>query len=158
MNLFHIKISLLFLGSLIQAQIISAGFKYEKRGMFQATVNYPFLFDKEKPYDFYAGADYTTKNEEVPSGLAPQLGFAYYLVDNKTKDFLVSANLNAGYLFDFNPEFENQFRITPHIYFELLSLLNLKVGYEYLMPLNQGFPFISVGIGGGFMFRHFSVM
>lgn len=158
MKFFLIHLCVLLFGGLLQAQIISAGFKYEKKGMFQATVNYPFLFDKEKPFDFYAGFDYTTKNEEVPSGLAPQLGFAYYMVDDKAKDFLVSANLNAGYLFDFNPEFENQFRITPHIYFEFISLLNLKVGYDYLMPLNQGFPFISIGIGGGFMFRHFSVM
>lgn len=157
MKLFLLQISIFLLGSLVQAQILSAGFKYDKKGMFQASLNFPFLLDKEKPYDFYAGVDYTTKNEEMPSGLAPQLGFAYYLVDDKTKDFLISANLNAGYLFDFNEEFDNQFRLTPHIYFELISLLNLKIGYEYWMPLNQGFPFISIGIGGGFMFRHFSV-
>ncbi|MGB6083390.1 hypothetical protein [Moheibacter sp.] len=141
-----------------QAQVISAGFKYDKKGMFQATVNYPTLFDKNKPFDIYFGLDYTTKNDEIPSGLAPQLGLAYYIVDNDYKDYLLSANLNAGYLFDFNKEFDNQFRISPHIYFELLSLLNLKVGYEYMMPLGKGYPFVSIGIGGGFMFRHFKMM
>lgn len=155
MKLIHIKVLLMLSGSLIQAQVISAGFiKYDKKGMFQATVNYPLLFNKDKSYDFYAGLDYTTKNHEVPSGLAPQLGFAYYIVDSDYKDYLLSANLNAGYLFDFN----NQFRISPHIYFELLSLLNLKAGYDYMMPLGKGYPFVSIGIGGGFMFRHFNIM
>ncbi|SRR5690606_34373301 len=157
-KLFLLIILFFFNSQLIEAQVVSAGFKYDKKGMFHAALNYPFFLDKEKPFDFYAGLDFTTKNNEVPSGLAPQLGFAYYLVDDKAKDFLISANLNAGYLFDFNKEFDNQFRVTPHLYFELLSLLNLRVGYEYLMPFNKGFLFVSIGIGGGFMFRHFSIM
>jgi|SRR5690606_17267296 len=159
-NLKRILFGLIFLSGLIfsEAQILSAGVKFDKKPMFQATFNAPILFDKNKPFDIFLGADYTTKNSEIPSGLAPQLGFAYYLVDDEYKDFILSANFTAGYLFDFNKKFDNQFRFSPHIYFEFLSLFNAKLGYEYLMPFNKGFPFISIGIGGGMMFRHFRIM
>lgn len=144
--------------NITNAQIISAGVKFDKKPMFQATFNAPIFFDKNKPFDIFWGADYTTKNSEIPSGLAPQLSFAYYLVDDEYKDFILSANFTAGYLFDFNKKFDNQFRFSPHIYFEFLSLFNAKLGYDYLTPFNKGFPFISIGIGGGMMFRHFRVM
>ena len=156
----QILFGLIFLlGSIIaNAQIFSAGAKFQEKTMFQATFNAPIFFDKNKPFDIFWGADYTTKNSKTPSGLAPQLGFAYYLVDEKSKNFMLSANFSAGYLFDFNKKFDNQFRFSPHIYFEFLSLINVRLGYDYLTPINQGYPFVSIGIGGGMMFRHFSVM
>lgn len=140
------------------AQIFSLGYRQDKKAMFQAEFNYPFLMDKNRPYNFLVGLDYTTPNKAVPSGLSPQLTFGYYVLDDEYKDYLVMAGLGTGYLFDFNKQFDNQFRITPHLYFEYLGLLNLKLGYNYMIPLQKGYPYVSIGVGGFHMFRYFRLM
>lgn len=140
------------------AQIFSLGMKQDKRPMFQAALNVPLVFEKDKKYDFTVGVDYTSKNPKQPSGLAPQIGLVRYIVDNRYKDFLVSANLQTGYLFDFNKGMDNQFRLSPHLYVEYQGVLHCRGGYDYAMPLQKGYPFISIGIGGLMMFRHFSIM
>lgn len=153
-------IGLLFLFGIIfhaNAQVFNIGGKYSEKSMFQASINVPLLFDKDKPYDFALGLDYTTGNKLAPSGLQPQLTAMYFLVDDKNKSYLVSANLSAGYLFDFNKHFDNEIRVSPHLYLEFI-LMNIKVGYDYLMSSQKGYPFISIGFGGGHLFRHFSVM
>lgn len=140
------------------SQVFSVGAKQDKRTMFQAALNFPVVFDNNKNYDFTIGVDYTSKNHTQPSGLSPQLGFVRYIVDSKYKDFLVSANVQTGYLFDFNRGMGKQFRVSPHLYIEYQSFLNCKIGYDYAMPLQKGYPFVSIGIGGLMMFRHFSIM
>jgi len=141
----------------VKAQVFSVGAKYDKATMFQASFNIPVLFDKYKPYDFAFGLDYTTPNAKAPSGLRPQFTAMYFLIDDKYKSYNVSAGVITGYLFDFNKEFNNQFRVSPHVYMEAFPF-TIKVGHDYVMPLNQGHFFISIGIGGGYLFRHFSVM
>lgn len=147
----------LFCNQSVKAQIINVGAKYDKVAMFQASFNVPVLFDKHKPYDFAFGLDYTSPNAKAPSGLQPQFTAMYFLVDDKYKSYNISAGVTSGYLFDFNKEFNNQFRVSPYIYTEVFPF-NIKVGHEYVMPLNQGQFFISIGIGGGYLFRHFSIM
>jgi len=147
----------LFCNQSVKAQIINVGAKYDKAAMFQASFNIPILFDKYKPYDFAFGLDYTSPNAKAPSGLQPQFTAMYFLVDDKYKSYNISAGVTTGYLFDFNKEFNNQFRISPYVYTEVFPF-NIKVGHEYVMPLNQGQFFISIGIGGGYLFRHFSIM
>ncbi len=142
----------------VKAQIIHAGAKFDRKLMFNATANYAVFYKDKKPFELMIGADFTTGNDKVPSGLAPQISFGYFIVGDEYKDYMIFGGLTGGYLFDFNKEFENQFRITPHIYFEYMALLNLKIGYDYLMPHHKGYPFISIGIGGLQMFRHFKVM
>ncbi|SFT02553.1 hypothetical protein [Sphingobacterium wenxiniae] len=141
----------------LHAQVVSVGGKFDKKPMFQASLNAPVFFNKYLPYDIAFGLDYTTRNKEAPSGLQPQVTGMYFIVDNDYKDFLVSANVTAGYLFDFNKQFANQFRVSPHVYFEIPFCM-VKVGYDYTMPLNKGYPFVSVGLGGFLLFRHFKVM
>lgn len=141
----------------INAQLIGAGTKFDKQFMFQANVNIPIKFDSNYKYEIAFGVDYTTNNPEAPSGLQPQVTGIYYIVDEKAKSYLVYGGLTAGYLFDFNKEFDNQIRLTPHIYFEYYSLIYIKAGVDYATPVNKIYPFISVGIGGGHMFRHFSI-
>ena len=148
----------IFTISKASAQIFSLGIKQDKRPMFQAALNVPVVFDRDKNYDFTVGVDYSSKNPKQPSGLAPQVGFVRYIVDNRYKDFLVSANVHTGYLFDFNKGMDNQFRVSPHLYVEYQALFNCRIGYDYMMPLQKGYPFISIGIGGLMMFRHFSIM
>lgn len=140
------------------AQIFSLGMKQDRRPMFQAALNLPLVFDNDKNYDFTVGVDYTSENPRQPSGLAPQVGFVRYIVDNRYKDFLVSANVQTGYLFDFNKGIDNQFRVSPHLYVEYQGFFHCRVGYDYAMPLQKGYPFVSIGIGGLMMFRHFSIM
>ncbi|MDR2283646.1 MAG: hypothetical protein LBE37_10575 [Sphingobacterium sp.] len=160
MNRYYLCLLLLGIFSISRAsaQIFSLGMKQDKRPMFQASLNVPLVFDKGKNYDFTVGVDYTSKNPKQPSGLAPQLGYVRYIVDNRYKDFLVSANLQAGYLFDFNKGMDNQFRVSPHLYVEYQGLFHCRVGYDYAMPLQKGYPFVSIGIGGLMMFRHLSFM
>ncbi|MEG1376054.1 MAG: hypothetical protein RSC81_03165 [Myroides sp.] len=148
---------LFFCNQSVKAQIINVGAKYDKAPMFQASINIPVLFDKYKPYDFAFGLDYTSPNANAPSGLQPQFTAMYFLVDDKYKSYNISAGVTSGYLFDFNKEFNNQFRVSPYVYMEAFPF-NIKVGHEYVMPLNQGQFFISIGIGGGYLFRHFSIM
>ncbi|KAA5534284.1 hypothetical protein [Paenimyroides baculatum] len=147
----------LFCNHSIKAQVFSLGAKYDKAAMFQASFNVPVLFDKYKPYDFAFGLDYTSPNAKAPSGLQPQFTAMYFLVDDKYKSYNISAGITSGYLFDFNKEFNNQFRVSPYVYTEVFPF-TIKVGHEYVMPLNQGQFFISIGIGGGYLFRHFSIM
>ncbi len=89
------------------------------------------------------------------SGLQPQVTGMYFLLDEANRNFLISANLTAGYLFDFNKQFAHQVRISPHVYFEI-PLLMVKVGYGYMIPLQKGYPFVSIGIGGFQLFRNVS--
>jgi len=98
-----------------------------------------------------------TVKTKAPSGLQPQFTAMYFLVDDKYKSYNISAGITSGYLFDFNKEFNNQFRVSPYVYMETFPF-NIKVGHEYVMPLNQGQFFVSIGIGGGYLFRHFSIM
>lgn len=148
---------LLFCSQSITAQVFSLGAKYDKAQMFQASINIPVMFDKYKPYDFAFGLDYTSPNTKAPSGLQPQFTAMYFLVDDKYKSYNISVGITSGYLFDFNKEFNNQFRVSPYIYMEVFPF-NVKVGHDYVMPLNQGQFFVSLGIGGGYLFRHFSIM
>jgi len=126
--------------------------------MLNITANYPIFIKQNKKFDLLLGTDYTTSNKNVPSGLAPQVTFNYFIVDNSLKDYMIYVGLTKGYLFDFNKDFENQFRITPHIYFEYMGLLNIKTGYDYLFPLKKGYPFISVGLGGLYMNKNLKIM
>lgn len=159
MKIFSVKIALFFLlvGGPIHAQVFSLGGKYDKKAMFQAALNVPVLFDKDKPYDVAFGLDYTTPNKNMPSGLQFQVTGMYFLDEGSSKSHLISAGITGGYLLDFNKEFSNQFRFSPHLYAEF-GLLTVKAGYDYLLPLQQGTPFISVGLGGGYLFRHFKIM
>lgn len=159
MNVFSGKIVVFFLffSGFLQAQIISLGGKYDQKPMFQAAVNAPVLFDKDRPYDVALGLDYTTPNKKMPSGLQLQVTGMYFVVEDDYKSYLISAGITSGYLFDFNKEFSNQFRLSPHLYAEF-GLFVVKAGYDYLLPLQQGTPFISIGLGGGYLFRHFKIM
>lgn len=140
------------------SQVLSLGIKQDRRTMFQAGVNIPVIFKSDKKYDFTIGADYTSKNPLQPSGLSPQITFVQFISDNKHKNFLISANMQAGYLFDFNKDRGNQFRISPCVYVEYLSFLNGKIGYDYLMSSQKGYPFVSIGLGGFLMLRHLKSM
>ena len=147
---------LLFGVTFAQAQL-SNGYKYGEQGMYHVMLNIPFSNASpfySSPFYFYSGLDFTTKNRKVPSGLAPQVGLAYKIVENEDSATLVSANLNAGYLFDFNKKFDNQFRVSPHLYCELVGNIQIRAGYEYMMPFRKGYPFFSIGIGPGIMFPH----
>lgn len=139
------------------AQLFSIGYKQHKSGMFHTTFNHPLIFDNNKPYELMLGADYTTKNKHMPSGLAPQASFMYYIDGDRRKDYLIGTGLHTGYLFDFNKQFKNQTRVTPFFYYEYIGLVNLKIGYDYMLPSNKGYPFISIGIGGLMMFKDFSL-
>ncbi|HLW62959.1 MAG TPA: hypothetical protein VKY33_06115 [Flavobacterium sp.] len=147
----------LFLGNTLQAQVLGLGWKYDKKPMFQAAFNAPVLFDKNIPYDVAFGLDYTTPNKEVPSGLQLQVTGMYFLDEGSSKSHLISAGLTAGYLIDFNQQFSNQFRLSPHLYAEFV-LFVVKAGYDFLLPLQKATPFISVSLGGGYLFRHFKLM
>lgn len=125
----------LFCNHSIKAQVFSLGAKYDKAAMFQASFNVPVLFDKHMPYDFAFGLDYTSPNAKAPSGLQPQFTAMYFLVDDKYKSYNISAGITSGYLFDFNKEFNNQFRVSPYVYTEVFPF-TAKVGHEYVMPLN----------------------
>ncbi|SUJ29023.1 Uncharacterised protein [Sphingobacterium spiritivorum] len=139
------------------AQIINIGYKYEEKSMFQTTINIPFVMDKNKPYEYMAGLDYSTKNALAPSGIAPQLTGGYYIIDDKRKSNILSLQLSAGYLFDLNKNFQNQVRLSPHVYFELNGIFNFKAGYDFLMPLEKGYPYVSIGLGGLLSLRHMSI-
>src|SRR5690606_11741942 len=141
MKIFSIKIVFFFLIFVtpLRAQVFSLGGKYDKKGMFQAALNVPVLFDNDKPYDVAFGLDYTTPNKKMPSGLQFQVTGMYFLDEGSSKSHLISAGITGGYLLDFNKEFNNQFRISPHLYAEL-GLLVVKAGYDYLLPLQQGSP------------------
>lgn len=159
MKLFPVNIVLLFVlwGTQLHAQIFSVGGKYDEKPMLQASINAPVLFNKNKPYDVAFGLDYTTPNKKMPSGLQFQVTGMYFLSEGSSKSHLISAGLTSGYLLDFNKEFNNQFRVSPHLYAEF-GLLVIKAGYEYLLPLHQGTLFISIGVGAGYLFRHFKIM
>lgn len=55
------------------AQVLSVGYKYQEKGMFQATFNYPFLFSSSTHHELMLGVDYTSKNDQASSGLTPRL-------------------------------------------------------------------------------------
>lgn len=157
LSLILLKIMLIAGALTVNAQFIGVGTKFDKEFMFQATVSVPIKFDSNYKYDLAFGLDYTTSNDKAPSGLQPQVTGIIYLVDDKSKSYLIYGGLTAGYLFDFSKEFDNQIRLTPHIYFELSSLFYVKAGADYATPVNKVYPFISIGIGGGHMFRHFTM-
>lgn len=157
MKKFLALLAIFFLHQSVNAQLIGAGTKFDKQLMFQANVNYPIKFNPNNKYDLAFGVDYTTRNSEAPSGIQPQMTGIVYLVDDKYKSHLIYGGLTAGYLFDFNQEFDNQFRLTPHLYWEYASLIYTKVGVDYATPINKVYPFISIGIGGGHLIRHLSI-
>lgn len=151
----------LFLGITIipsYAQLINLGYKYQEKGMFNATINYPMIYDRHTHHELMLGIDYTTKNTKAPSGISPQLSYGYFLVDNSRTNYLLMAGLSTGYQVTLHNPYKNQFRVSPYIYTELVAVFNLKVGYDYMMPLQKGYPFISIGIGGLHMFRHLNFM
>lgn len=154
---FQFLIFSLGIGHLLNAQILGVGGKLDKEVMFQASFNVPIIMSKDVPYDLAFGVDFTTKNNHMPSGLQLQSTGMYFFHENSSQSRLVSVGLTAGYLFDFNTSFENQFRLSPHFYAEF-GFLYFRLGYDYYMPLDKGAPFISMGIGGGYLFRHFKLM
>lgn len=160
MNLirFIILVTSLVWATNLQAQIASASVKWQEEWMFDASLNYPLFIENDGKFDLMIGANYTTPNSKFPSGLQPQLTGIYRLVDNPTKDYFLSVQLTSGYLIDFTSDFENQFRLSPHFYLEYIGIFNLKMGYDYLMPFNKGYPFVSIGIGGFYMFKDFKIM
>jgi hypothetical protein len=139
-------------------QILSLGVKWEEKLMGEASANLPVFWKNDSKFDLMLGVNYTTPNKEFPSGLQPQVTGMYRIVSGEYKDYFLSFNLTSGYLFDFSSEFDHQFRFSPHLYFEYLGFLNLKVGYDYVMPLEKGYPFISIGLGGLYMFKDFRIM
>lgn len=165
MRLILVVVALSILPTLeVAAQVVSIGMKQNKSTMFQASVNLPLLANassSNESHDYFVGLDYTTKNKHMPSGLQPQFTYAYYLIDDDKKAHILSTNLGAGYLIDFRSksEFQNQFTINPHIYYEYFALLNVRVGYEHMFPFQKGYPYVSVGLGGFVnLFRNFKIM
>lgn len=149
----------LFTGYLpVKAQVVHLGYKYQEKGMFQASFNYPFLYDEATHHEWMLGIDYTSKNDKAPSGIAPQFTYGYYIKDNPKSDYLIMTGITAGYQFSLHNRHENQFKITPYVYGELIGILNIKVGYEYMFPMQKGYPFVAVGIGGLHMLRHMRFM
>lgn len=160
MRNFFIKIAILFIFSFtssLSAQVFGLGAKFDKEVMFSANFNLPLLFDKYLPYDIAGGVEYTTPNDKLPSGLQLQVSSMYFIDEGSAKAHLITAGVTAGYLFDFNKTFANQFRVTPYVYAEI-GILYIKTGYDYYMPLQKGNAFISIGLGGGYLFRHFKLM
>ena len=148
----------LFVKSMATAQIINVGGKFQKDVMFQATLNYPFVFDESSHHEVMLGVDYTSNNKQFLSGLTPQITYGYYVVDNAYKDFMVMAGVSSGYTVNFNSSFKNQIRVSPFVYAEYFGFLNIKVGYDYATQINKGYPYVSIGLGGFHMFRHFKIM
>lgn len=140
------------------AQLFSLGAKWEEKLMFELSINQPLFWKNDGKFDLLLGANFTTGNKKWPSGLQPQFTGIYRIVDNKYKEYFFSFQLTAGYLFDFNTAFKNQLRISPHVYFEYNALFYIKAGYDFYTPLNLGYPYISVGIGGLCMLKHFRIM
>lgn len=141
----------------VAAQIVNIGYKYQEKGMFQTSFNYPFLYDGSS-HEWMLGIDYTSKNDKAPSGITPQITYGYYLKDNPNSDYFIMTGITAGYQFSLHKSYENQFKITPYVYGELIGIVNIKIGYDYMLPLQKGYPFVSVGIGGLHMFRHLRFM
>ncbi|WP_437921407.1 hypothetical protein [Sphingobacterium sp. LRF_L2] len=158
MRLHQLLLSILFMGiGYSPAQVLQLGTKLDKKLMFNATLNYPFFFSKYKAYELMVGLDYSSKNNQMPSGIAPQVTYGYFLVERPARDYLLFTGLTAGYVLDLNKEFDNQFRVSPHLYAEI-KFVAIKVGFDYMLPLKRGYPFISLGFGGGHLLRHFKVM
>lgn len=149
----------LFLGFVAQAQVFSLGTKIQKKAMFQAAVNYPFVYSKYKmPHEFMLGIDYTTKNKYSPSGIMPQATYGFRMVDKDRKDYFLMIGTLVGYNFQLSSDFKNQIRVSPFVYLEFVGLLNVKAGYDYSTQIKKGYPFISLGFGGLHMLRNFSIM
>lgn len=126
--------------------------------MFQATLNRPFIYDKGRIlHEFMLGVDYTTKNKFAPSGIMLQATYGYRFVDNVKKEYFFMLGTSVGYNFQLSSGFENQIKIGPFAYLELLAFLNIKAGYEYSTQIQKGYPFISIGFGGLHMLRHFKI-
>lgn len=140
----------------LNAQLIGLGLKMDEKPMFDIAANYPLIFKDSKNYSLSLGAEFSTSNSQMPSGLQFQLTPLYHFLDDAKKDYFLSLGFTAGYLLDFNSEFSNQFRISPHFYAEYI-LFYCKLGYDYVMPLDQGSFFVSIGIGGGYLMRHFKI-
>lgn len=149
---------LLFTSVSSVAQVLSVGYKYQEKGMFQATFNYPFLFSSSTHHELMLGVDYTSKNDQASSGLTPQFTYGYYIIDNADNDYTLMVGISTGCNFNFNSTFENQFKVTPFVYTELMGLLNVKVGVDYSVQLQKGYPFLSLGLGGLHLFRHLKMM
>lgn len=146
----------LFLTVKLNGQIFSVGTKIQKKALFQVTLNHPFVYNKyDTPHEFMLGVDYTTKNKHAPSGILPQATYGYRLVDDRRKPYFVMMGTSVGYNFQLSRGFENQFKISPFLYLEYSGFLNLKVGYDYSTQIQKGYPFVSIGLGGLQMFRHF---
>ena len=160
MRNFFRKITVVFVFSFTMsfyAQVVGLGAKFDKEVVFSANFNAPLFFDKSLPYDIAAGVEYTSANNKLPSGLQLQMSTMYFLDEGSSKSHLITAGVTAGYLFDFNKTFTNQFRLTPYVYAEI-GFLYIKTGYDYYMPLQKGNAFISIGLGGGYLFRYFKLM
>lgn len=140
------------------AQIINLGYKYQEKGMFNATLNYPMIYDRYTHHEFMLGVDYTSKNRKAPSGISPQLTYAYFVVDNSRTNYMLMTGVSTGYQVSMHNPFKNQFKLSPYIYAEFIAVLNLKIGYDYFLPLQKGYPYVSLGLGGLHMFRHLSFM
>lgn len=148
----------LFVKSIATAQIVNVGGKFQKDLMFQATLNYPFVFDEDSRHEVMFGLDYTSKNNQAPSGLTPQITYGYYVVDHANKDFMIMAGVSTGYVVNLNSTFKCQIRVSPFVYAEYFSFLNVKVGYDYNTQIKKGYPYVSIGLGGFHMLKHLKVM
>src|SRR5690606_19734903 len=107
------------------SQIIGLGYKNEKKGMFQATVNLPLTFSKDNWIDFAAGIDYTSKNHLAPSGFSMNASAYHYLIgDDDIQASLIG--LETGYLI--NTGLGNDtYKLTPYVYYER-SLFYIRAG------------------------------
>lgn len=88
------------------------------------------------------GVDYAQKNKFAPSGIMPQATYGYRFVDNVKKEYFFMLETSVGYNFQLSSGFENQIKISPLAYLELLAFLNIKAGYGYSTQIQKGYRFI----------------
>lgn len=133
------------------SQIIGFGYKNEKKGMFQATINLPLTYSKDNWIDVAAGLDYTTKNHLAPSGFSMNASAYHYLIgDDNIQASLIG--LESGYLI--NTGLGNDtYKLTPYVYYER-SLFYIRAGVDYYFREEKGYPFVSVGFGGLHIMRN----
>lgn len=143
--------SCIFYSQSVRCQIIGLGYKNEKKGMFQTTVNLPLTFSKDNWIDFAAGIDFTSKNHLAPSGFSMNASAYHYLIgDDDIQASLIG--LETGYLI--NTGLGNDtYKLTPYVYYER-SLFYVRAGVDYYFRLEKGYPFVSIGFGGLHIIRN----
>lgn len=71
---------------------------------------------------------------------------------------MILADVSTGYTVSFNSSFENQIRASAFVHADYFSFLNIKFANDYATQINKGYPYVSIGLGGFHMFRHFKIM